>query len=619
MIHPPAAPDLAPAIREGSLRGLALFLSLFPILSSVAQTDSIQIYRNIERYAEKRKVTRWIYDAIFVTPVSDEEPVAKELPQRRVDPNLKHKGKVVRRIDVHVLDPFGYSVLDTAQSPTNLIQRAGNSLHRRTRANVVRGLLLVHPLDTLDPLRISESERVLRASPMVNDATVRVVPIRGTRDSVDVFVLVHDKWNIDVSGEADLSSGSVTLRDLNFLGWGHQLAQRVAFVSNSPEVELEGTHAIYNIKRSYIRSTLSYSTSSEVDRAAFSLDRGFYSALTRWAGGVYLGKTWTRAPYVDPGTGNTIDQLIAPIALDTWLARGFTLGDGQSVASRSTNLVLGVRYAQTRYADRPSPELDTYRVYSNTSLYLTSVGLSMRQYYRERYLYRFGATEDVPEGLLLAVSGGALKRELMTTMPYVGIEFSGGANTEHFGYLSGSLGYGTFFKESKAVDGTLRGELTYFSNIADLGRWHFRQFVRARSTFGFSKPVYSYLTYGGSELYGLSGDTLIGTYKLLLNFETVAYAPYNLLGFRIAPVMFIGFGDLGNESDAVFSGRIHSAFSLGLLVRNENLLTKTFEITVGYYPVLPDGRRNVFQLNPSVSFALGARGFTFDRPNVVSY
>ncbi|MBK8340888.1 MAG: hypothetical protein IPK99_13220 [Flavobacteriales bacterium] len=333
-----------------------MFILLAPGFRALAQTDSLKVYRSIERYAEKRKVTRWIYDAIFVTPVSDEAPVAAELPARRVDPNLKYKGRVVRRIEVQAMDPFGYSVLDTVRSPTNLIQRAGNSLHRRTRVNVIRGLLLVHPLDTLDPLRISESERVLRASPMVNDATVRVVSIRGTRDSVDVFVLVHDKWNIDVSGEADLSSGSVTLRDLNFLGWGHQLEQRVAFLSNSPEMELAGTHSIYNIKHSYIRSRLTYATSAEVDRAAFSLDRGFYSVLTRWAGGAYLGKTWTRSPYVDPETGNT-GTISSPRShwILGWRADSpWVTGQAPQAAAPILSWVSDTRRRATRTAPRPN-------------------------------------------------------------------------------------------------------------------------------------------------------------------------------------------------------------------------------------------------------------------------
>ena len=586
---------------------------------SWAQDDSLAIYQKIEQYADKRKVTRWIYDAIFVTPVPDDAPIAQEKPRRRVDPNIKFKNKVIRSIDVRVFDPFGFSVDDTTTAPTNLLQKTGNRLHRRTRDRIIRNLLLVQPFDALDPLKIAESERVLRASPMVNDAALRVVRVAGSKDSVDVIVVVQDKWNIDVSGEGDLGGASATFRDRNFLGWGQELEQRVVYANGGPKLELDGHHSIYNIKRSYISSTLSYSTTADVDRLGLAFDRSFYSSLARWAGGIAADKTWSNDLQTAPASGITSTYHLDPVGFDTWLGHSFTLGDGKTAASQSSNLTLGARYAQTRYAARPPAEVDTLGLYSNSSLFLLSAGLSVRQYYEERYLFRFGATEDVPEGLLCTVTTGVQKRELTATAPYFGVEVSRGRNTDRFGFISLALAYGTFFHQGEVVDGTFRADLTYFSDLQYMGRWHLRQFVRMHSTIGFNKPVYSRISLGGDQLYGLPSDGLDGVHSSVLNLETVAYAPYHLLGFRFAPVLLIGFGNLGEENDPLLSGRIYSAYSLGLLIRNENLLVKTFEISVGYYPVTPDGTTSVFRVNPSISFSLGAKDFAFSRPSVVAF
>ena len=46
------------------------------------------------------------------------------------------------------------------------------------------------------------------------------------------------------------------------------------------------------------------------------------------------------------------------------------------------------------------------RTNSNTSLFLVGAGISQQQFYKDRYLFRFGLTEDVPEGLLLRVNTG---------------------------------------------------------------------------------------------------------------------------------------------------------------------------------------------------------------------
>src|SRR5690606_34368953 len=102
-------------------------------------------------------------------------------------------------------------------------------------------------LQPLDPLRTSESERVLRASPYINDAHILVEPVAGARDSVDLLVLVHDKWSIDVDGEADLSSASARVRERNFLGWGQSVEQRVGVALGEPRLDLSGSHQVYNV------------------------------------------------------------------------------------------------------------------------------------------------------------------------------------------------------------------------------------------------------------------------------------------------------------------------------------------------------------------------------------
>ena len=157
------------------------------------------------------------------------------------------------------------------------------------------------------------------------------------------------------------------------------------------------------------------------------------------------------------------------------------------------------------------------------------------------------------------------------------------------------------------------------ADLMDLGRWHFRQFVRGDLLSGFGKPVYSQVNLNGDQLYGFSSGLVSGTHKEVLRLETVAYAPFHILGFRFAPVLLFGFGTIGEEGDPLFSGRIYNAINLGILVRNENLLVKTFEVSLSFYPFIPEHNGAVFQVGSFNSFALNARGFAFTRPDVVGY
>lgn len=590
-----------------------------PTFGTVAQEDSTALYQKIHDYSQKRKVTRWIYEALFVEPQTGEKPPAPKTPQRRTNPAQRYAGRIVRSVQITVTDPFGYSVDDTTKAPKAWVQRAGNSLHYRTHKYVVRQLLLVERLDTLDPLKIAESERLLRASPIVNDARITVARSARSRDSVDVYVVVQDKWNFDVSAEGDLTSASLTARDRNLLGLGQELEQQVIYGPGFERPELSGKHTVYNIQGTYITSILRYSSTSTVDAVNLSFDRPFYSPLTRYAGGVSAGKTWARYPVFDALGEEVGTQRVDPMTLDIWLGRSFALANDGTEPGRQSSIVGGLRYAETRYALRPSFNEDTLRINSNTALWLAGAGFSVRQYYKERYLFRFGATEDVPEGLLLKGTAGFRKIELVRNQVYTGIEVSRGRHYDDFGYLNVFAGYGTFWRNSAGVDATLRTGFLYFSDLVPMGRWHLRQFVRGTGVVGFGKPVFSRLDLNGGQLYGFSSPLVNGTHKEILALETVAYAPYNVLGFRFAPVFVWGMGTIGEESDPLFSGRMHHAFTLGILVRNENLLVSTFEISLSFFPYLPDNGRNVFEVGSFLDFSLKSADFNFTRPDVVGY
>lgn len=586
-------------------------------LQGAAQNDSTALYQKIYDYSQKHKVTRWIYEGIFVEPEADQPAPSPNTPQRRTKPVQRYAGKVIRSVHITVTDPFGYSVDDTTKAPSAWIQRAGNAFHRTTRAFVVRNLLLFQQGDTVDALKVTESERLLRASPMVNDA--RITVSGAGKDSVDVHVVVHDKWNFDLSGEGSFDSFSLTARDRNFLGFGQQLEQKVVYGPGYERPQLSGQHRVYNIQNTYIGSTLQYSTSAERDQVGIDLARAFYSPLTRYAGGFSLAKAWTRTPVRDSLGERIGTTRLDPIALDTWVGRSFRLANDGSDPGRSSNFTAALRYYQTRFAVRPPFSEDSLRVNSESSTWLMTVGFGVRQYYKDRYLYRFGSSEDVPEGILLRGTSGFDRTEDMSWRMYTGIALSRGRHYPKFGYASASVEYGTFWQGSSVDGATLRIDLMYFSDLATSGRWHFRQYVRTNIVGGFHRRAFESINLNGDQFYGFSSDRVAGTHKEVLRFETVAYTPYNILGFRFAPVLLYGLGTIGYEKDPFFSGRIYHAITLGVLIRNENLLVSTFEVSLGIYPFIPENGGLLLQPGAFNNFSVRAPDYTFTRPEVVGY
>jgi hypothetical protein len=121
------------------------------------------------------------------------------------------------------------------------------------------------------------------------------------------------------------------------------------------------------------------------------------------------------------------------------------------------------------------------------------------------------------------------------------------------------------------------------------------------------------------ELYGFQNGSLSGNTKMVLNSETVAYMPYNFIGFKFAPVLMVGLGMLGDPQNPLLKSRLYQGYSLGLMLRNENLLVSTLQISVGLYPFFPDKKDFSFVYNPVTSFTLKIRGFSIGRPDFIPY
>lgn len=584
-----------------------------------SQADTLKLYKDMRRAAYKHKVTRWIYDGIFVNPVPqkyDDKPLSDE--QRATDPKAAYTGRIIRNIRVIVYDPFGHSVNDETHPGVNGLQKIGNSLHITTRKRVIRNVLLFKRYDTVALFNITESERLLRAMAYVNDARIFVSGPAGS-DSADILVKVLDRWNLDGSISASMTGGYVRIRDKNLGGFG-QTYQQVCSYSTDGSYLFSGDYNVSNLRNTFISSDLYYSTTQDDTRAGARLNRGFYSPIARWAGGVEASRTWSSFKYTD--TTEKADKKV-PLNYyntDYWLARSFALGKKKN-AGMNSNIITGARYSNAHYLDRPSFDLDTNYINVNTNIYLGSIGYSLRTYYKDQFIYRFGANEDVPEGVLVQFTSGIVDKEILSWRYYSGFDLSGGKHFKHFGYLSAGASYGTLHRPGYRFNSTLNGALSYFSNLYRGGHWYFRNFVNYKMVYGLNKQSYERITLNPAEMYGFNPGAINGTEKMILNVEMVAYAPYNIIGFKFAPVLLAGLGVLGNQGSSMLrkDNTIYQAYSVGMLIRNENLLNSSFEFSVGFYPQTPDGKYNTFKLNPVGSFSLKVRSFDIGQPSTAGF
>lgn len=603
---------------------LIMILACFPAHSqddeeSVPERrDTLALYKKIKKIAYKHKSTKMLYHAIFVDPAPPKyQKKALSNEQQKQDPYKKYQGKVIRNIEIHVQDPFGNSVNDTLWQPEqNALQKVGNKYHIKTRRRIIRNLLLFDSDEAFESIKISESERLIRGVGYVSDAHIYV---KGAgKDSVDVKVYVLDKWSIVVPVRVGLNNVRLTVRDKNIAGSGQRFEQFVNYNTNG-QYQLAASHFVNNISSSYISSNTTLIKTNDVVRSEIAFDRGFYSALAKWAGGASGSKTWGRYKYTQPGDDVEHNVPLSYHNLDFWVGKSVNLPWGKNGNNRRlSNGVAAFRYAQLNYNQRPSFDIDTNRINSNTSLYLGSIGFSLSKFYKDQYIFRFGANEDIPEGALIQVLYGVYLREQMTRRYYAGIELSKGIHFNKLGYVSVGGSYGSFFNK-RDNSSTLNLGATYFTDLLRSNKWYFRQFAYWKYVYGFNKLPYERITLRPDELYGFNGGSILGTSKMTLNLETVMYTPYNFIGFQFAPLVLVGFGALKNDDAKMLDGRIYQSYAVGMLFRNENLLTSSFQLSFGFYPNLPDHNAKFTRFNPVTSFSVRFRTFAFSRPSVVAY
>lgn len=592
---------------------MVFFISVFIRESALAQqipvkTDTTHIYDNIESYSKQNKITNFVYGLIFEPHQA--MPETKKIIQNSYS---AFEGKIIRQINVVTLDPFCYSISDTTAKPNNFILKTGNELHIKSSKATIRNFLLIHQNQKFDSLLVKESERLVRSRNFVRDVSFSVASPSENSDSVDIYVRELDNWSLVPEFNSSSSRNTINFAEQNIIGSGNEFsAGYVRYSDNMPNT-FNTSFFIPNIRNTYISSTLNYSVCEDKTfNKSFTVNRPFYSSLTKWAGGVSLDCQLKKVTMVDGSSVNT------PLNLkfqnqDYWAGYACQIFKGNTVNERTTNLITTARYLRVHYLEKPSGYYDPLNYYSNEDFYLAGIGLSTRKYVRDKYIFKYGVPEDVPIGRVYALVGGyQIRNNIERT--FLGGRFSVG-NYYPWGYLSSNIEYESFFHTSRAEEGIFNANVKYFTKLIEINRWKFRQFVEPQITIGINRFSYDSLTLNdGFGIDGFKSTKLSGTSRLLLSLQTQAYAPWNLLGFRFGPFFNYTLGMLGNAKTGFKGNSVYSHIGFGVLIKNEHLILNTFQLSISFYPMIPGDGRDIYKVNSFETNDFGLSDFEIGKP-----
>jgi hypothetical protein len=617
------------------LRDSVVYKSI-DLSSERSKEDSVK-YTTVEQYSRRSKVARFIYRALFRPLGTEEYPELSEKDIQEASYHASAQGRIIRNIRIHTLDPFGYSISDTGKSAGNKLMQAGNFLHPKTKPSVIKGLLLFKEKQIYDSAFVKESERLIRSRSYIRDVFLTTTRVSG--DSVDIDLRALDVWSLIPAAGVSPSAVSVALKDLNFAGSGHLLEVSSRWEKPSGTNITRLGYLLPNIKNTYTSLNLQYhfSPNSNIletgnfDNFFYSpvsynpqylfsqnqnilksveINRPFYSPVTKWAGGIFLGQMITTQSYITDSLQFVSQKTNIQ---DYWIGRSWQLNRWDRKNDRITSLVFAGRLIRTINPSR-SPESADAGIFRNQTYYFVSANLTSRKYFRDRYIFNYGKTEDVPAGRTAGITIG--KEYQQQNRYYIGLNTSMGTFYS-FGYLGAQLSYGTFRGPQGFQQGMVSGRVTYFTRLLSIGNWRIRQFVSPSFIFG----IHSLPADNQPLKIGIKGFESLESHAsnlVVISLQTQSYAPWNLAGFHFGPYFFSHLGIISREP---FQGdsrnRIYSLMGIGILIKNDYLMFRTFQLSLSFYPYVPGSGNNIFKANAYKTTDYGFRDFEVLKPGII--
>jgi hypothetical protein len=610
---------------------LLAFFAVLPAAAQVAPTqkDTVkekqdQMYKNLENYSKRKGFTKFMHKLIFRS-VQPKKPSQSRKKIKAKAPEMsntyeRYEGKIIRHINIQTLDPFGYSINDTTVHPSNWVEKFGNSVHLKTKNLTIKNLLLFKRNKPLDSLLVKESERLIRSQRYIRRVVIRPVAVSTSKDSVDIDIRVLDSWSLIPNGSASGSGTSIEFTERNFFGLGHEFRNDFDKRFSTGETSYLARYTIPNIMNTYINATVNYEIwKSDNSLKSFGLDRKFFSAYTKWAGGVYFESRSVLDSLPDSQNVWAIQKFRSD-AQDYWAGYSFKIYDGDSEEDRTTNLVTTGRFFNQHYKETPTIAYDSIGFYADEKFYMGSIGLTSRKFVQDKFLFNYDIVEDIPIGKVYSATAGVQHKNGEHRI-YVGGRYAFG-NYYNWGYFSLNTEVGTFYYKDRTDQTTLRVEALYFTDIKEWGSWRFRHFIKPIVVMGDHRMpfVKDQLNLNGDNgIPGFDSKTLLGTKKILLTLQTQSYSPWNIAGFRLNPFASLTMGVIGDSEHKLYNSKVYTKIGFGLLIYNDYLIFNSFQLSLAFYPDIPDSGYNIFKTNTFKNTDIALPDFQVGKPVVVPY
>jgi len=568
-------------------------LNLMGMEKAILKSDSIKndsiikstelFYDSLEIKAKRHRVTKWLYDYMINTT----KDTLNEGIQSYEYYNT-FKNKTIGTIEIKSLEVFGPDFSDTSKTTHLWIEKTANKMHSKSNLNVIRKNLWIKEGKAIDPNLLMDNERFLRALPYLKDVRFILKPRKENKDVVDILILTKDVFSFGLSGSiGNIHRGEIGISDKNILGIGHEVGLTLlGHTDRQPHLGLEAFYAINNVKGNFINFAAGYANNYIRNAFFISFERSFLRPQSIFAGGITASRSF-RSNSIDLMTNVVSDStLLNYVFLDGWYGRRIKLGINSKDNRFQMTLAGRIRY--TNFYDRPLPDADNKQVFANSTMYLGSVSISHRSYIRDYRVYSYGITEDIPKGYLHEVVFGFDQNEFGNRGYSHLFLSSGNLFKQKPYYFYTSLGMGSFWKKSGFEQGMFDVKVNFISPLFKIWNVQSRQFIKLNYTLGINRFSLEDLYLRNSiGIRGFGSRVATGKQRIKLNVENVFFQKKSILNFQSALFYFLDVGIVGPANESIFQKDYFAGLGVGLRIRNENLIFKTLQIRLSFYPNHP--------------------------------
>jgi hypothetical protein len=512
---------------------------------------------------------------------------------------LPFEGKIIRAILIERIG-FERTVQDTTRSFKTFFAKTGNRLHATSREWLIRDNLFIREGKPLNPYRLADNERYLRDLDFILDSRIFVYPVSPGSDSVDVLVVTRDVFGFGASFDpSGIDKYRFRMQNSNLAGMGQRL-QYTGQVETyrTPVYGQEVTYQKNNIFGSFVDATVGYteintgrSLGAENEFAYFlRLNRPLFMPFARWAGGAEISRNMARNVFARP------DSLFAGYTYhlhDHWL--GYSFGQHHHSVRSSENrqrFFVSARLVDQLFAQRPADEVaERYPMaFENRWAVLGQVVWFRQDFYKTKFVYGFGRTEDVPYGYAASVTVGWEKQGGLDRRPYAGLQLSKTFASSSGNFVTMETKAATYWRGGTTSDGLFAAGMSYFSRLYPLGSWGVRHFAEASFTQLYQRTIKNPLDINnGNGIAGVVADSLRGDSRLRARIQVTVFTPLKLAGFRFALTPQLDYATLAASHRHLADAPLFRGYSLGIRTRNENLVFNTVELRGYFYPRTVEG------------------------------